>query len=120
LRSDDILQPGTASATLLAPRPKLKAQIQGQATIEARVEALEKNLISMHERIKEQMAEEVSKITDSLKREEQTRQAEDTTIRETLKTTATGGVHISAIGASWLFLGVILSTASIEIAKLLK
>jgi hypothetical protein len=37
-----------------------------------------------------------------------------------LEASGTGGVHISAIGASWLFVGVILSTAAIEIAELLK
>jgi hypothetical protein len=30
------------------------------------------------------------------------------------------GVHISAIGAGWLFLGVLLATASVEIARLIE
>jgi len=37
-----------------------------------------------------------------------------------LEATGTGGVHISAIGASWLFVGIILSTAAPEIAEFLK
>ncbi len=55
-----------------------------------------------------------------MKREEQVRQAEDNAIRMKLEATGTGGVHISAIGASWLFAGIILSTAATEIASLLK
>jgi hypothetical protein len=77
-------------------------------TIETRLEALEKNVISIHERISQtqkEMDEELGKTADALKREEQSRQAEDRAIREKLEATGTGGVHISAIGASWLFVG---------------
>ncbi len=92
-------------------------------TIETRLEALEKNVTSIHERISQtqkEMDEELRKTADALKREEQSRQAEDRAIREKLEATGTGGVHISAIGASWLFVGVILSTAATEIAELLQ
>jgi hypothetical protein len=92
-------------------------------TIEARLDALEKNVTSIHERItqaQKEMDEEFQKTADALKREEQSRQAEDNVIREKLEATETGGVYISAIGASWLFVGVILSTAATEIAALLK
>ncbi len=93
------------------------------STIEARVDALEKNVTSIHKRIsqiQEEMDGEVHKVADAVKREEQLRQAEDNTIRAKLEATGTGGVHISAIGASWLFAGIILSTAATEIAALLK
>jgi hypothetical protein len=92
-------------------------------TIETRLEALEKNVTSIHERISQtqkEMDEELSKTADALKREEQSRQAEDRAIREKLEATGTGGVHISAIGALWLFVGVILSTAATELAQLFK
>ena len=92
-------------------------------TIETRVEALEKNVDLIHERIsstEKEMDEEFRKATEALKNEEQSRQTEDRAIREKLEATGTGGVHISAIGASWLFVGVILSTAGIEIAEFLK
>jgi hypothetical protein len=92
-------------------------------TIDTRLEALEKNVTSIHERISQtqkEMDEEFQKTTDALKREEQSRQAEDRAIREKLEATGTGGVHISAIGALWLFVGVILSTAATELAELLK
>ena len=92
-------------------------------TIDARLEALEKNVTSIHERISQtqkEMDEEFQKTADALKREEQSRRADDRAIRHKLEATGTGGVHISAIGALWLFVGVILSTAATELAQLLK
>jgi hypothetical protein len=90
-------------------------------TIEARVEALENNVTSIHTRITEtqnEMDDGLNKAAEALKRESQAREDEDKTIRHKLEATGTGGVHISAIGASWLFVGVVLSTASTEIAKI--
>lgn len=92
-------------------------------TLESRVDALEKNVDLIHERIsstEREMDEELRKAGEALKNEEQTRQTEDAAIRQKLEATGTGGVHISAIGASWLFVGVVLSTAGVEIAELLK
>jgi hypothetical protein len=92
-------------------------------TLETRVEALEKNVTLIHERItgtEREMDDGFRKATEALKNEEQARQTEDTSIREKLEATGTGGVHISAIGASWLFVGVILSTAGVEFAEFLK
>jgi hypothetical protein len=92
-------------------------------TIETRLDALEKNVTSIHERISQTQKEmdgEFQKITNAVKREEQLRQTEDNAIRSKLEATGTGGVHISAIGASWLFVGIILSTAATEIAALLE
>jgi len=92
-------------------------------TVESRLDALEKNVTRIHERISQtqaEMDEGFQRSADALKREEQSRSAEDAAIRAKLEATGTGGVHISAIGASWLFVGVILSTASAEIAALIK
>lgn len=92
-------------------------------TIETRLDALEKNVSLIHERITgmgAEMDEGFRKANDALKNEEHVRQMEDCVIHQKLEATGTGGVHISAIGASWLFVGVILSTAGIEIAELLK
>ncbi len=88
-------------------------------TTEARLDALEKNIHRIHERISgvlDEMDRGLSDAAEALKREEQTRQAEDAAIREKLERTATGGLHISVIGAVLLLVGVILSTAAPEIA----
>jgi hypothetical protein len=92
-------------------------------TVEARLDALERNVIAIHERItqtQKEMDEEFQKTRNAVMRETQSRQAEDNAILEKLEATGTGGVHISAVGASWLFVGVALSTAAIEIAEFLK
>lgn len=92
-------------------------------TIDTRLEALEKNVDSLHKRISETQHEidaAAQKAAEALVREVQTRQEEHQAIRDKLNAAATGGVHISAIGASWLFVGVILSTAAIEIAEFVK
>lgn len=124
LRKNIVLAGGMAS--LSAATGKARGFVtQGAGlnpTLNARVDALEKNLVLIHERIsntEKEMDEEFRKAAEALKNEEQARQTEDTAIHEKLEATGTGGVHISAIGASWLFVGVILSTAGIEIAKFL-
>lgn len=91
-------------------------------TTENRLDALEKNISLIHERIngtENEMDEAFRKIKDVLKVEVQTREIEDSSILGKLEATGLGGVHISLIGALWLFVGVILSTAAIEIARLL-
>jgi hypothetical protein len=92
-------------------------------TTESRLDALEKNVTAIHERItqtQQEMDGVMSKSAASLQREEQARATEDSAIRERLTATGTGGLYISAIGAAWLFVGVILSTASAEIAAVIK
>ena len=124
-RKNIVLAAGAAS--LAAATCKARGYVtQGPGpnpTIETRLDALERNVSLIHERIsgtEKEMDEEFRKTAEVLKKEEQGRQAEDNVIREKLEATGTGGVHISAIGASWLFVGVVLSTASVEIAGFLK
>jgi hypothetical protein len=126
LRSRNIVltAEGIASATAFG---RMHAYVThgpvGERTPEARLEALEKNIGSIHERISELQKEnesELHKVGESLSGESAERRREDEGIRKKLEATGTGGVHISAIGASWLFVGVVLSTAAPEIAALLK
>lgn len=93
------------------------------ATPEARIEVLEKNIRRINERIDQTHQEMDTKFRNAdaaLKREEQARAVEDLAIRHKLETTETGGIHVTAMGALWLFVGVTLSTASPEIAKWLQ
>jgi hypothetical protein len=105
------------------PRLYIKDGPIPNATIEDRIGSLERNITLIHQRVdctEKEMDNEFHKVKESLTHEEQTRQSEDNILHKKLETTGTGGVHISAIGASWLFVGVVLSTAAVEIAKLLK
>ena len=61
-----------------------------------------------------------SEAQSTLKREEQARISSDSEIMTKLETTETGGLTISAIGAVWLFVGVILSSSSVELAHFLQ
>ena len=93
------------------------------ATPEARIEVLEKNIRRINERIDQTQQEMDTKFWNAeaaLKREEQARAVEDQAIRHKLETTETGGIHVTAMGALWLFVGVTLSTASPEIARWLQ
>lgn len=92
-------------------------------TVEDRVAALERNIGHLNDRINEtfkEMDAGFQEVKGALSDEKEARVAEDKRTREMLETTATGGVHISAMGAAWLFVGVILSTAAIEIERWLK
>jgi hypothetical protein len=92
-------------------------------TPDARLAALEKNIASIHERISATEAEidqGLHKVGQEIKCEAQTRQTEDEGLRKKIEATGTGGLHISALGASWLFVGVTLSTAAPELAALFK
>jgi hypothetical protein len=92
-------------------------------TTETRLDALEKNITEIHERIsatQREIDEQSQKARESLESEGRSRQAGDAEMREKLEATGTGGLHISAMGASWLFFGVVLSTIAPEIAARLK
>jgi hypothetical protein len=125
LRRDVVVAVDSITSRLSFGKPRVYETHRSgpNPTIEARLDALEKNVTSVHERISQtqkEMDEEFQKTADAIKRETQSRQAEDKAIRDKLEATGIGGVHISAIGAIWLFVGIILSTAATEIAELLK
>lgn len=116
--SVNITMPGLS----LHARGSSSASAGPDASIEARIEALEKNVKLINERIdhtQNEMDQKFRSHADLLKQEEQTRGREDQAIREKLEATETGGLHISAMGVLWLFVGVTLSTAAPEIAKCL-
>lgn len=84
---------------------------------------LEENLKRANERINQaqrEFDEKMRKVAASVVQEQVERRSEDAAIHHKLETSETGGVHITAIGAIWLFVGVTLSTASPEITGGLK
>ena len=125
LRRITVVAAGAACASALTCRARayVTEGPGAKPTLESRVDALERNIDLVHERIsniQKEVDEEFRKASRALKSEEQQRQLEDDAIRDKLEATGTGGVHISAIGAAWLLVGVILSTAAVEIAALLR
>lgn len=111
--------------------PGLEAHARGyasstatlDATIEKRVGVLEENIKHLNRRIDETQAEidqNSQAQSAALEQEKQERSQQDQELSVKLEATETGGLHISAMGALWLFVGVTLSTASVEIAAWLK
>lgn len=91
------------------------------ASVEDRLAVLEKNIILTNQRINQtqrEMDDAIRDANNALEQEVNKRASEDQSIHDKLEATGTGGIHISAIGVLWLLVGVTLSTASQEIAKL--
>ena len=96
------------------------AATRSNASVEERIDALEKNVALINTRIDQtqnEMDQRFRSHVDDLKQEERNRAREDQSIREKLEATETGGLHISVMGALWLFVGVTLSTGASEIAR---
>lgn len=93
------------------------------ATVEERVSVLEKNIQHLNKRIDEtqiEMDQSIRAQSSALEDERKERSREDQLLGAKLEATETGGLHISAMGALWLFIGVTLSTASVELFAWLK
>jgi hypothetical protein len=90
------------------------------AKIEERVKALEENLSKLYVNVSNlQIAidKEFRKHANNLEQEKGIREKEDRNIYAKLEAAETGGLHISAMGTFWLFIGVIMSSMSNELAK---
>jgi hypothetical protein len=111
------------AATMAGGRLGVTHTAGANPTLDARVEALEKNVASMRSEIaavQTELDDESRKIKEEIRSEAQTREANDKQLKERIEASATGGIYISAIGASWLFVGVVLSTAAPELAGLFR
>lgn len=89
-------------------------------SVEARLDALEKNMGHVNDRINGIQAEIDQKADEhrrAFEEERQARSKEAGELRERLEATETGGLHVSAVGAVWLTVGVALSTAAPELAR---
>jgi hypothetical protein len=90
--------------------------------VEDRLTALESNIQRIHNRItglEHEYDAEFRQLTAAVKDESSARSSELAAVNSRLERFGTGGIHISAIGAVWLFVGLILSTAGVEIARAL-
>jgi hypothetical protein len=90
-------------------------------TIESRLLALEENLGIVHQRITglaQEQDQEFRQLASHIQEERASRIRQVTSVSSRLEKFGTGGVHISAIGAVWLFIGLVLSTAGPELARL--
>ena len=89
-------------------------------TMAARVDALEKNVKLVHDRITglgNELDDQGRELRESLEQERQSRTKETGQLRARLEASETGGLHLSAIGAAWLLTGVTLSIAAPELSR---
>jgi hypothetical protein len=121
-RRDAFIYAGSGAMTISggSATAHVWSNIDPAAPIEERVNALTRNVERMNERIihiqKENDAE-LRKHTESLRQEQESRKEGDDQLNMRLEAAETGGLHISFIGVIWIFLGLILSTVSPEIAQ---
>jgi hypothetical protein len=121
IRRPAYLQPDgiSVSASLVGVRLTTVFTPNPNAPLEERLKHIEQGLETLQKRIDsaESQIDNASSIAnDKVLVETRAREAADNEIMSTLEASSTGGVSISAIGALWLFVGVILSTASQELA----
>ncbi|WP_273527059.1 hypothetical protein [Pseudomonas sp.] len=97
--------------------------IDKNSSIEDRLAAIESNLNHINERISQtenNLYNEVRSVTETLGREKSLREKADNETNQKIEAVSTGGIHISATGALWLLLGVIMSTAPNELLALVR
>lgn len=93
-------------------------QPKSHMPLEERLAHIERGIEIVQDRIagaERQIDQHKSSVDGQLKAESRKREEQDRSILKNFERSSTGGLHISAIGALWLFVGVILSTASQEI-----
>lgn len=118
-----------AAAALVAPpmfgeaHGFTSAPIDHTAPVDDRFRAVERNIAMLHERIgavhadaRKKHGDLEAKLSENAARIEEIRTGFD----EDLRGFGTSGLHISAIGAAWLFLGTIMGSASQELAAWLR
>lgn len=97
--------------------------VDHSAAIDDQIKALERNIALVHERIttvhsdaRTKHDELKTKVTEHTGRLKEL----DTKLMNDMRSFGTSGLHISGIGAAWLFLGTIMGSASQEIVKWLR
>ncbi|WP_353399974.1 hypothetical protein [Hydrogenophaga sp. 5NK40-0174] len=110
--------------------PPLESQIHVHSTsgppqdesVEGRllhVEKLVRNLESANGRMQSQVLQLERKVERDLETHRRSIAAQVDTVERKIESTATSGVHISAVGVVLLFVGTVLASAAPEIQKLL-
>lgn len=91
------------------------------ASIEQRVAALETQMQSVNElahRTRSEFESKISAQKDALDKERRERNEEDADLRKLIDEAVAGGLTLEGIGLGYLVIGLLLSTASTEIAAL--
>lgn len=117
---------GSASASL----GKLTGQahshnfnpIDPNSSVEERLDSITKNINIIYDRLnhtERDIDTKTKSITEAINQEKAIREQAFKETHNKIESANAGGLHISAMGVFWLFIGVTLSTASAEISKYL-
>lgn len=111
-RSPLVIVPGAGRLSISSGRARLdiwhNPDPNAASVLEARLDAAEKNLMWLRDRLNENAGETERRLqqqTNALEQEKRDRASNDDTIRTTLKTAQTGGLHVSMMGVCCLFRG---------------
>jgi hypothetical protein len=111
---------------LSAVTPKVRAEVSStgefSATTDERIEVLEKNVEEINNRISQTQNEmdlKVRELKQAIEDEKKAREKGDKEIRSWLDSIEKRSLRLSAVGAILLGIGVVMSSASPEIAKLI-
>ena len=120
-RNTTIFGSGVSSVSIATMgRAHITHPVGTSPSLEQLATALSENVRLINDRVSA-IESEVDKERDTraaeLRTERNAREAADASIQARLEATGTGGVHISAIGATWIFVGVVLGSASPELAR---
>jgi chromosome segregation ATPase len=91
------------------------------ASVEAQLKAIRQNVERLNEqlnRVDERVDTEFDKLKETLREEQQARTESDKALDRKLEKAQTGGLHVAFAGVILLFVGLVLSTLSPEIAQL--
>lgn len=92
------------------------------ATVEKRIDTLEKNVERLRKQLGEteqELRKQIKAQASALNEEKETRAKEDKAIRDVLEDTETGGLRVSLMGVIWVLVGIIMSTIPSELSQLL-
>lgn len=124
------LRPSSATVEATLSMPRLQAYGRSgsvpsppNATLADRVAALEARLDALddgHYELMKSTSEQFTQASDQAAREVQSRKDANQKLEEQLREAGTGGIAISLVGATWLFVGVLLAGFGPELAQLLQ
>jgi len=109
----------TAGATA-SGRGSVRASAPPDASLKKKIEVLERNLGFVSAEV-EQLYRELGRthreMKDALRDEVQQRGDSDEKLHKHLEAAQAGGLYVATMGTLWLFIGVSMSTASLELSK---